>query len=234
MKKYCTYLFLLFTVTASLGQAKTTGKPYFFIGAEQLYKLTISKDTISIYRCSSYSDQAKETPESVFRILGRENRSGYNIYYVEELVHFSMPVNQPVRFKPIMIKYSANGEVAEVLAEADTYETMAECKRHLAAEPGSKLLVTYFSGQKLQSFLSYTRVRDLDSASTDRLFLALRDEMLLNKDKIVNTHFGDLYGSITVRELMNRTMIKQRVYPLASDAEITKKARTSPAAKQME
>jgi len=233
MKRFVVYMLLFFPCLASLGQQAGKPQAYYFIGEDQLYKWRFSADTIGVYRCDGYSTHAEATPESLYKILETGSRDSFRVYYVEELVHFSNPVAVASRFKPVLVKYTANGQVAGVLVEADGYASVAACKQHLPLKPNAMFLLTCYSEQKLQSFAPYMRIANLDSMAVDKLLLSVQHEMKTNKERLAVTHMADLYGSLTARELMNRAMIRQKINPLVPGSVITKKAKNSPVAKQM-
>lgn len=233
MKKLILNMAILLTAVFANGQ---TGKPdqsFFFIGAEALYKLVLTPDTLGIYRCSSYSLHSDTKAESLYKILGSEQRGDYRLYFVEAIVQLGVPQQSPQKFKSIFLKFSADGGSASLLAEGDAYESLSACKDHVVTDPGSKFFITYFSTQKLQSFVSYRKIGDLDSAATEKLFLAYKEHIGSNKQKVMNTNTPDMYGALVGRELFNRAMIGLKINPFASGEEITKKAKGSTVAREM-
>jgi hypothetical protein len=233
MKRFIINMAILLTAAAANGQTGKPDQPFFFIGANILYKLVITPDTLGIYRCSSYSVHSDTKAEYLYKILGSEQEGDYRLYFVEALFQLEAPHQSLQKFQSIFLKYSADGGTASLLAEGDAYETLAESKKHVVADPGSKFFITYFSTQKLQSFASYRKIGDLDSAATEDLFLAYKEGIESNKQKITNTHTPDTYGSLVGRELMTRAMIGLKVNPFAPEEEITKKAKTSAVARKM-
>ncbi len=227
------FLSIVLTAVAANGQTGKADQPFFFIGAKTLYKLVLSPDTLAIYRCSSYYIHSDSKLETLYKILGVEKRGDYRVYYVESLVQLSAPQQPPRKFKSISLKYPENGQTAQLLVEGNSYPTLEECKRQTPADPDSKFLITYYSEQKLQSFMTYRNMKDLDSLATDKLLLTFKQDLESSKQKLMNTDIVDLYGSVVGRELLNRAMIELKVNPLIRIEEIEKKIKSSPFAKEM-
>src|ERR1700761_9219457 len=136
MKKLIINMAILLAAGFANGQMGKPDQSFFFIGAETLYKLVLTPDTLGIYRCPSYTLHSDARAESLYKILGSEQRGDYRLYFVEVIVQGAVPQQSPQKFKSIFLKFPAEGGSVSLLAEGDAYESLAACKEHVVADPG--------------------------------------------------------------------------------------------------
>jgi len=67
--------------------------------------------------------------------------------------------------------------------------------------------------QLIKKFENYRNFNSLDTVEIKKLVANFNNEIMLEKKKIQNTNIHDMYGTVTIRELINRNLIELQINP---------------------
>lgn len=111
-----------------------------------------------------------------------------------------------------------------LLHETPEYATLAECKQATdTIKPADKYFVEWYSSAAFKAYTGYPTISTLDSAATSRLAKAFVDTVNALAGKRRGTHMADLYGSVTIDDILTRVMIANHLNPVITIPEFSAK-----------